>query len=90
MPSKTLLASAGMGIALTATGTSLTTWRNEGKNWLTVAASPVSVAPGITAWTISIDRHALGDFGDAYLMGEITISGAGTADVTVPVSLYLD
>jgi phospholipase C len=91
-PSSTvLLASAGPKITLTAAGSSITTWDDNGQNWVTV--TPISgggFAPDVYAWTIGIDTDALGDFGDAFLTGQVTITPSGkTPAVTVGVSLYL-
>lgn len=89
--SRILLASAGPGIALTATGASIETWKDEGQNWLTVTPiSDIAFAPDVYGWTIGIDTSALGDFGDANLTGAVTVAAnENTPAVTVGVFLEL-
>jgi phospholipase C len=87
--SATLLASAGPGIALTATPSSITTYENNGKNWVTVSPSTIATAPNVTAWTIGYDLHAVEGLHKATLEGQVAISAGGAPTVNVQVWLYL-
>lgn len=88
--SLTLLASAGPGTTLTAAGTSITTYEDNGQNWLTVNPSTIQFAPDVFGWTISINTDALGFLGSAFLTGTVTITIEGTTTTKeVGVSLYL-